>query len=78
MLGGPQGTKRATSVNVQLPCLQEDLRTRSISRGMVDIPSELCRHRSGTCTEVARLVPPDSISEAACFNNSRVMLPRRA
>ena len=28
----PEGTKRATSVNVQLPCLQKDLRTGSISR----------------------------------------------
>ena len=28
----PEGTKRATSVNVQLPCLRKDLRTGSISR----------------------------------------------
>ena len=43
----PEGTKRATSVNVQLPCLQKDLRTGSISRDIVNFPSELCRRRSG-------------------------------
>ena len=41
----PEGTKRATSVNVQLPCLQKDLRTGSISRDIVSFPSELCRRR---------------------------------
>ena len=40
---GPEGTKRATSVIVQLPCLQKDLRTGSISRDIVNSPSELCR-----------------------------------
>ena len=32
----PEGTKRATSVNVQLPRLQKDLRTGSISRDIVE------------------------------------------
>ena len=52
--------KRATSVNVQLPCLQKDLRAGSISRDIVNVPSELCRRRSGMFTEVARLVPPEN------------------
>ena len=30
--GAPEGTNRATSVSVQLLCLQKDLRTGSISR----------------------------------------------
>ena len=55
----PEGTKRATSVNVQLPCLRKDLRAGSISRDVVNFPSELCRRRGGTFAEVARLVPPD-------------------
>ena len=46
----PEGTKRATSVNEQLPCPQKDLRTGSISRDVVNI----------MFTEVARLVPPES------------------
>ena len=54
----PEGTKRATSVNVQLPCLQKDLRTGSISRDILNFPSELCSCRSGVFTEVARSVPP--------------------
>ena len=54
----PEGTKCATSVNVQLPCLQKNLRTGSISRDIVNFPN-LRRHRSGMFTEVARLVPPD-------------------
>ena len=45
--------KRATSVNVRPPCLQKDLR-----KGSIDFPSEFCRRRSSTFTEVARLVPP--------------------
>ena len=53
----PEGTKRATSVNIQLPCLQKDLRTGSISRDTVNFPSELCRLR-GMFTEFARLVTP--------------------
>ena len=57
-LKGPYGTKRATSANAQLPCLRKDLRTRTISRNIVDFPSELSRRRSGMCTEVARFVPP--------------------
>ena len=36
-----EGTNRATSANVQLPCLQKDLRTGSISRDIVNFPSEL-------------------------------------
>ena len=48
-----------TSVNVQLPCLQKDLRMGSISRDIVNFPSERCRRRSDMFTEVARLVPPD-------------------
>ena len=43
----PEGAKCATSVNVQLPCLQKDLRSGSISRDMVNLSSELCRRRSG-------------------------------
>ena len=55
---GPEGTKRATSVNVQPPCLQKDLHTGSISRDIVNFPCELCRRRSGMFAEVARLAPP--------------------
>ena len=54
----PEGTKRVTSVNVQPPCLWKDLHTGSISRDVVNFPSELCRRRSGMFTEVAPLVPP--------------------
>ena len=35
----PEGTKRATSANVQLPRLQKDLRTGSISREIANFPS---------------------------------------
>ena len=56
--GVPEGTKRVTSVNVQLPCLQKDLRTGSISRDIVNFPSELCMRRGRIFTDVARLVPP--------------------
>ena len=45
----PEGTKRATSVNVQLLRLQKDLRTGSTSRDVVNFPS----NRSGMLTEVA-------------------------
>ena len=54
----PEGTNHSTSVNVQLLCLQKDLRTCSISRDMVTFPPELCRRRSDMFMEVARLVPP--------------------
>ena len=50
----PEGTKRATPVNVQLLRLRKDLRTGSISRDIVNFPSELCRRRSGI-----RLVLPE-------------------
>ena len=55
----PDGTKRATSVNVQPLRMQKDLRTGSISRDIVNFPSELRSSRSVTLTEVARLVPPE-------------------
>ena len=42
-----EGTKRATSVSVQLPRLRQDLRTGSISRELL---SELCSRRSGMFT----------------------------
>ena len=60
----PEGTKlwRATSVNAQLPCLQKDLCAGSISRDIVNFPSELSRRRSGTFAEVERLVPPGHTS----------------
>ena len=61
VLQSPAGTKRATSVNVQLPRLQRHLCTGSISRDIVHVPSELCRRRSGTFTDVARLVPPEKL-----------------
>ena len=54
----PEGTRRATSVNVRLPCLQKDLRTGSVSRDTVNFPSELGGRRSDMFTEFARLVPP--------------------
>ena len=55
-----QARQSATSVKVQLPCLQKDLRTGSISRDIVNFPSELCRRRSGLFAEVAHLlVPPE-------------------
>ena len=50
----PKGTKLASSLNVQLPCLQKDPRTGSISWDIVNFPSELCRRRSGMFAEVAR------------------------
>ena len=34
----PGGTKRATSINVQLPCLQKDLSAGPISRDFVIFP----------------------------------------
>ena len=43
----PEGTRRATSVNVQLLRLHEDLRMGSISRDILTFPS--CRRRSGMC-----------------------------
>ena len=43
----PECSKGATSVNVQLTCLQKDLRAGMISRDIVNFPSELCRRRSG-------------------------------
>ena len=55
----PEGTNRATSVNVQLPCLRKDPRTGSISRDIVNFPTELCRRGSDMFTAVARLVPPE-------------------
>ena len=56
----PEGTKRATAVKMRFLRLQKDLRTGSISRDSVNFPSELCRRRSGTSTQVARLVPPET------------------
>ena len=53
--------ERATSVNMQLLRLQRDLRTGSISRDVVNLPSELCSCGSGMFTKVARLAPPDTI-----------------
>ena len=50
-----QKAPRATSLNVQLPCLQKDLRTGSISQ---EFPFRALQ--AGMFTEVARLVPPDS------------------
>ena len=47
-----EGTKRATSVNAQLLLLRRDLRRGSISRDVVNFPSELCSRRSGVFTEV--------------------------
>ena len=41
----PEGTKRATFVNVQLLRLGRDLRTGSISRDIVNFPSELCKQK---------------------------------
>ena len=58
----PEGTKRATSISVQLLRLRKNLRTGSISRDIVNFPSELCRRRSCMFTEVARLVPPDMLT----------------
>ena len=60
----PESAKRATSVNAQLLRPWKDLRTGSISRGIVSLPSELCRRRSGVFMEVARLVPPDMFSSS--------------
>ena len=44
----PESTKRATSLDLQLPCLQQDLRTGSIPLDIVNFPSELCRRRSAS------------------------------
>ena len=43
----PEGTKRATSVNVQLLRLRKHLLMGSISGDIVSFPSELGRRRSG-------------------------------
>ena len=73
-----EGTKR-TSASVQLPRLQKDLRAGSISRDIVTCPSELCRRRSGTFTEVASLVPPERDSDfnaqapTLTFHRTRVL-----
>ena len=48
-------------LNVQLPRLQKDLRTGSISRDIVSFPSKLCVRRSGMFAEVARSVKPEVI-----------------
>ena len=53
-----EGTKRATSVSVQLLHLRKDLRTGSISRDIANFPSELCGRRRAIFVEVACLVPP--------------------
>ena len=42
----PEGTKRATSVNVRLLRLRKDLRTGSLSQDVANFPSELCKRRS--------------------------------
>ena len=56
---------------MQLPRLQKDLHTGSISEDIVNFPSELlCRHRSGTVTEVARLVPPDLVGASEALTAS--------
>ena len=64
----PEGSKPATSVNVQLLRLRKDLHMGSISRDIVNFPSELCRCRSGMFTEVARLVPPDKQTKRPKFS----------
>ena len=63
---GPEGTKRATSVNVQLLGLRTDLRTGSISPDTVNFPSELCRRSGCVFKEVSRWVPPDSVCVLHC------------
>ena len=55
----PEGTKRATSVNVQLLHLQRGRRMGSISRDIGYFSSEVCRSISGMFAEVARLMPPE-------------------
>ena len=65
----PEGTERATSVNVRLPRPRRDPLAVSISRDIVNFPSELCRRRSGMFAEIARLLPPDCFppkDERAC------------
>ena len=47
---------------MQLLRLWKGLRAGSISRDIVNFPSELRRRRSGMFTEVARLVPPGGAS----------------
>ena len=42
----PEGTKCATSVNVQLPCLKKELRTGSISRDIALQAQKWHAHRS--------------------------------
>ena len=48
--------------------LQTDLRTGSISRDIVNFPSELCSRKSGT--EVTCLVPPDHETRGAGTNTN--------
>ena len=48
----PEGTKRATSLNLRPPCLQKDLRTGSISLDIVNFPSELRTRGSGTGVQI--------------------------
>ena len=49
---------RVLDLNVQLLRLQMDLHRDSMSRDIVNFPSELCKRRSGTFTEVASFVVP--------------------
>ena len=66
-LGNPrplEGTKGATSVNVQLLRLRKDLCMGSISQDIVNLHSELCSRRSGVFVESVRLMPPDI---ASCY-----------
>ena len=69
----PEGTKRATSLNVQLLCLRKDLHTVSIPRDIANDPSELCGRRSGMFTVVTLLVQPGWHVASRRFLASRVV-----
>ena len=55
--------------------LQQDLPTGSLSRDIVDFPSELCSRRSGMLTAVARLVPPDSLRILSLWTGHTAITP---
>ena len=61
----PGGTERATSVNTPLLQLQSSEGKFKMSREIEPVRRSFCRHGSCTFTEVARLVPSGSCSEAS-------------
>ena len=66
--------KRATSMGAQILRLRRDPCTCLISRDAVNLPAELCRRRSGSFMEVARLAVPEGARSQARVRHAA---PRR-